>query len=133
MHYGICSQEEDDCSLATFHFPSKKEELLSRWIKLVGKTDWAPTNASVFCENHFKEEFLKRGKRTTLKWDLNPVPTIHNKAAMKRPAYFPEIKEFRKSLKIRNILPDQMKDFYSEGKINAYEDIDHIKHCPQDY
>ena len=133
MHYGICSREEDECSLATFHFPSKKEELLSRWIKLVGKTDWAPTNASVFCENHFKEEFLKRGKRTTLKWDLNPVPTIHNKAAMKRPAYFPEIKELRKSLKIRNILPDQMKDFYSEGKINAYEDIDHIKHCPQGY
>ena len=52
---------------------------------------------------------------------------------MKRPAYFPDIKEFRKPPKIHNILPDQMKDFYSEDKINAYEDIDHIKHCPQGY
>ena len=61
------------------------------------------------------------------------MPTIHDRAAMKRPAYFPEIKELRKPPKIRNILPDQMKDFYSEGKINAYEDIDHIKHSPQGY
>ena len=43
MHYGICSQEKDECYLATFHFPCRKEEVLSRWIKFVGKNDWAPT------------------------------------------------------------------------------------------
>ena len=127
------NKEDNDGSIATFHFPTKKDELLDKWKQFVGKKDWSPTNASVLCEKHFKEKFLKRGKRTTLKWDLNPVPTIQDEETKKRPADFPEVHEIRKPPKIRNILPDQIKDFYSQDKIRAYEDIDPVRHCPQGY
>ena len=69
---------------------------------------------------------MKRGKRTTLKWDLNPLPsTIQDKAAIRRPDYFPEIKELRKPLKIRNILPDQIKDFLTPMKISIISSTVH--------
>ena len=119
--------------MATFHFPKQKEELLKRWEKFVAKKDWSSTSSSVLCEKHFQEKFLKRGKRTTLKWDLNPVPTIHDDKAKKRPADFPEIQELRKPPKIRSILPDQLKEFSDIDKIRTHEEIDPIKHCPQGY
>lgn len=126
-------KEDVGSSLATFHFPTKKKDLLIIWERFVAKKNWSSTSSSVLCEKHFQEKFLKRSNRTTLKWDLNPVPTIQDDEAMKRPAEFPEIHELRKPPKIRNILPDQMEEFSDMDKISSLDDIDPVKSCPQGY
>ena len=96
--------------IATFHFPLNKPELLDKWKKFANmKHD--PGKSAVLCEKHFKDYYIKRGKKTTLFWDKNPVPTQQTSEAQKRPACFPEMTELRKPPKIRNILPDQQTDF----------------------
>ena len=61
-----------DENVARFHFPLKQGELLEKWTQFVNKKDWQPTAKTLLCENHFKENYIKRGKRTTLKWEINP-------------------------------------------------------------
>ena len=111
----------------------KRDDILGKLIKFIRKKDWLPTNSSVICEKHFKDIYLKRGKRTTLNWEMNPVPTIHNSEALQRPANFPEIKYLRKPPKIRNILPDQKPEFDAIDLIKSFDKIDPIKHCPEGY
>lgn len=122
--------EETPSMVATFHFPLKREELLTKWIKFVNNKDWKPSSCSVLCEKHFKEKLISRGKRCTLKWKLNPVPTIHSEIAMKRPSLLPNISALRNPPKIRNIQPDQKQEFFSKDLIHSIEDIDPVKHCP---
>ena len=90
-------------------------------------------STSVLCEKHFKEKFIKRGKRTTLLWHLKPVPTIHASEANEYPAQFSKINELRPAPRIRNIQPDEMHAFYEQDNVKKYADIDPIKHCPQGY
>ena len=95
-----------DEKIVRFHFALKNGELLEKWIRFVGNKEWKPTAKTVLCEKHFEECYMKRGMRTTLKWEINPVPTVHTSAAAKRPSSFPTIKPQRKAPKIRNIVPD---------------------------
>ena len=119
-----------DKGIATFHFPFKDEKLLEKWTRFVNKQDWKPTATTVLCEKHFKEDLVKHGKRTTLNWNLDPIPTIQSPAAMKRPASFPIMTEIRKPPKIRNIYPDQLKSFTNSDVIKSLSDIDPIRDCP---
>ena len=57
-----------------FSFPFKNLDLLSRWTKFINRKDWVPGKNGEICSKHFQDKFLKPGKRTTLRWDLNPVP-----------------------------------------------------------
>ena len=74
---GYDPKEPADISISTtaFHFPLKKPELLKKWIRFTNKQNWQPTSSSVLCERHFHEDSITRGKGTTLKWNLNPIPT----------------------------------------------------------
>ena len=101
----------DDASIAKFHLPFKKPELLAKWKRFVSLNNWTPTNSSVLCEKHFEGHYIKRGNRTTLQWDQNPIPTIQSTMALKRPASFPPVEMLRKPPKIRNICPDQLPEF----------------------
>ena len=120
-------------NLASFHFPIKKEDLLHRWTKFINRRDWTPKPTSVLCEKHFDETLITRGKRTTLKWELNPTPTKHSVLAMKRPSTLPELSTPRKPPKIRNIEPDQHKNFVEKDKIQNLSNINPLKHCPAGY
>ena len=68
-------------SIASFRFP--KAELLEQWTRFVNRPDWTPSSNSVLCQNHFEDKFIIRRKRNKLRWDLNPVPTIHSKETLK--------------------------------------------------
>ena len=120
---------KNDEKIATFHFPLKKPDLLNKWKKFVNRRDWNPTQSSVVCEKHFADRLVTRGKRTTLNWSLNPIPTIHSELACKRPSILTNVTEFRKPPKIRNVLPDQMNDFTASDTISDLKDIDTVKHC----
>ena len=61
---------------ALFGFP-EDEELKNIWIRFVRRKDFNPKHSGI-CAKHFEEKFLKRGKRDTLRWELNPIPTIYS-------------------------------------------------------
>ena len=61
-----------------FCFPLKNQELNKKWITFVNRKDWTPTQYGGICSKHFEERFLKVGKRTTLRWNLEPVPSIYS-------------------------------------------------------
>ena len=50
-----------------FGFPNDKKYLNDKWIKVVNRKDWLPTNYVGICSRHFVATYLKVGKRTTLK------------------------------------------------------------------
>ena len=72
---GYYSQKRDPVS--SFGFPFNKPYLLDQWIDFVNRLDWKPTKNSVICAKHFENKFILAGKRTVLKWKLNPVPTLY--------------------------------------------------------
>ena len=55
---------------------------------------------SGICAKHFKEEFIKIGDRMTLRWDLDPVPTIYNSEFIESvaPSVLPTLTTSRKPL-----------------------------------
>ena len=61
-----------------FRFPLKSPELNRKWIRFVNRRDWAPTRRSGVCSKYFEKKFLKVGKRATLRWELQPVPSIYS-------------------------------------------------------
>ena len=126
----VSAREEN---VATFHFPVKKPELLNRWTRFVNKPNWTATSTSVLCEKHFKEDVIKRGKKTTLNWNLNPIPTIQSTIARKRPSSLLAMSEMRGPPKIRNIEEDQISDFNERDVIKNFKSIDPVKHRPKGY
>ena len=98
--------------IAKFHFPMKDTDLSQKWIRFVNRVDWTPTIHTVFCELHFDEFLLKRGGKTTLKWSLNPVPTIYSKELNKTPSSLPTKQTARKPPAKRNFGEDQLNKFY---------------------
>ena len=62
---------------------------------------------------HFKEQFLNRGKRITLKKNLQPYPTIHTEKALKRSSTLQVVAVPRKAPKIRVFQKDELEDFKS--------------------
>ena len=61
-----------------YSFPKKKPALITKWMRFMNRIDNNLPKHSGICAKHFKEEFLKIGDRMTLRWDLDPVPTIYN-------------------------------------------------------
>ena len=61
-----------------FYFPldERKSHLLPAWEKFVCQDGWKPSANSVICEFHFEDRLIRKGKRWTLKWKLNPMPTM---------------------------------------------------------
>ena len=116
-------------NISSFHFPLQNLDLLEKWRHFVNRQAWKPTKSSVLCENHFEDHYILHGKRKTLKWCLNPVPTIHSELAAKRPSTLPTLTPVRKPPKIRNILPDQAPEFFRSDLIRSLKEIND-EHCP---
>ena len=109
--------------VSTFEFPFKNLELLKKWIKFVNRRDWKPTKNFVTCIRHFKEEFPNRGKRITLKKNLQPYPTIHTGKALKRPSTLQAVAVPRKAPKIRVFQKDELEDFISQDLMSNFADL----------
>ena len=119
---------DEDTKLATFHFPNvtKRPELHRKWVRFVNRSEWKPTSNSVLCEKHFEKHFISRGKeKSTLKWSLNPVPTIYTgDTYLKRPSVLPIPESTpRKKPTQRGVYADEINDFNKMDMINSFEDF----------
>ena len=75
---GYESEEPQHEDYHAFYFPldERKSHLLPAWEKFVCRDGWKPSANSVICEFHFEDCLIRKGKRWTLKWKLNPMPTM---------------------------------------------------------
>ena len=71
------------------------------------------------CSKHFENKFLKTGKRTALRWDLNPVPSIYPDSGNFPPSRLPSVPPRRKS-PTRREFPDQISKFKQKMKLNIF-------------
>ena len=75
------SRIDDRGKVVTFHLPKRNPELNDIWIEIVNCIGCSATSSSVIGEIHIEERFIARGVRDRLKWYLNPIPSVHSKAA----------------------------------------------------
>ena len=115
-----------------FRFPLKNSELNRKWIRFVNRRDWAPTRRSGICSKHFEKKFLKVGKRATLKWDLQPIPSFCSSNDSIPLSVIPTPKAQRKSPSRVTALPDQLDDFNDHDKISDFSNIGKSL-CPSGY
>ena len=127
---GYASISTDNVS--AFRFPFEKQVLLEKWTRFVNRADWLPSKNSVICSNHFEEKFLHKGKRTKLKWNLNPIPSIHTANALKRPSTLQTPSAPRKPPKSRIYAEDQFESFSKNDTIKDFDDLSQ-KQCPAGY
>ena len=61
----------------SFHrFPHKNQNLLSNWVHAMKRKDWAPTEHSLLCSNHFDEcRFIVRPGKSGRRLYDHVVPT----------------------------------------------------------
>ena len=74
---------------------------------------WKPSANSVICEFHFEDRLIRKGKRWTLKWKLNPMPTMLTD----------EMKAMPQSVQPTPAAPPRKppaKRTYQEDEINAF-------------
>jgi len=113
-----------------FSFPVKKTEIFSSWVRFVNRKDWKPTKNSGICAKHFEERYLKTGVRTTLRWELNPIPSIYPDIHNVPPSILPSTTTKRKSPTRRtSTLPDQLDEFKQQDQIKQFSEID-ASFCP---
>ena len=101
-------QHEDDHA---FYFPldERKSHLLPAWEKFVCRDGWKPSANSVICE----DRLIRKDKRWTLKWKLNPMPTMLTD----------EMKAMPQSVRPTPAAPPRKppaKRTYQEDEINAF-------------
>ena len=117
---------------AVFRFPLKNPKVNRKWIRFVNRRDWAPTRRSGICSKHFEEKFLKVGKRATLRWELQPVPSIYSGNESIPQSVMPTPKTQRKPPSRVIALPDQLDDFNDHDKISDFSSIGESL-CPSGY
>ena len=112
---GYESEEPQHEDYHAFYFPldERKSHLLPAWEKFVCRDGWKPSANSVICEFHFENRLIRKGKRWTLKWKLNPMPTMLTD----------EMKAMPQSVQPTPAAPPRKppaKRTYQEDEINAF-------------
>ena len=96
-----------------FLLDERKSHLLPAWEKFVCRDGWKPSANSIICEFHFEDRLIRKGKRWTLKWKLNPMPTMLTD----------EMKAMPQSVQPTLAAPPRKppaKRTYQEDEINAF-------------
>ena len=107
-----------------FGFPDTKSSLKEKWIHFVNRKHWAPTKNSGICAKHFEEKYLKQGLRTTLRWDLNRIPSIFSNTISIPPSVLPTPKTSRKLPSVRKPLsPDEKEVFGKNDEIKTFSEL----------
>ena len=116
---------------SVFSFPhkSKNKDLYYSWLKLTKRKDSTITKSLGICCKHFDPNFIKDGKRKTLLWKKNPIPT-----KCLRNDHTPDVptKRCRKPPTERGVLPDEIDEFTLRDKVSSIDDITEDM-CPRDY
>ena len=94
-----------------FGFPNSKPDLKATWVKFLSRKLWLPTKNSGISAKHFEERFLKKGLRTTLRWNLNPVPTLYCNIESIPKSLLPSQTTGGVALKDRSTLEDEHSKF----------------------
>ena len=115
-----------------FCFLLKNPELNRKWVRFVNRRKWGPMRRSGVCSKHFIEKFLKVGKRATLRWKLQPVPSICSGNESIPPSVMPTPKTQRKPSSRVTALSDQLDDFNDHDKISDFPCIGESL-CPSGY
>ena len=105
--------QHEDCHAFYFPLDERKSHLLPAWEKFVCRDGWKPSTNSVICEFHFEDRLIRKGKRWTLKWKLNPLPTMLTD----------EMKAMPQSVQPTPAAPPRKppaKRTYQEDEINAF-------------
>ena len=113
-----------------FYFPERRPDLKAKWGKFINRKSWEPHKSAGICLHHFDLKFIKVGQRTTLKWELDPVPTIYPDNIL--PSLLPTPTTFRKPPTQRSIIPDEMIQYLENDEIKDFSDISESC-CPQGY
>ena len=129
---GYIKKNQNKGNFSSFHFPLENSELLIKWERFTNRRDWRPTKHSVLCDLHFDEKFISRGKRCTLKWDMQPVPTIYPKDMLERPLILPTPQSKRKLPTQRNFYEDELETFRLQDQIRNFEMLNE-SHSPEGY
>ena len=89
--YVRVNQTDTEEEFHGFHFPIKKRpELAAEWERFVNRQDWNATEHSVLCYTHFEDKYITRGEnKWSLKWKMNPVPTIYPENLLEKPSVLP--------------------------------------------
>ena len=61
--------------------------------------------------------------RKKLKWEIQPVPTLHTAEAMKRPSTLPNTSLPRKAPKVRIYQEDELSNFQNKDVISCFADL----------
>lgn len=115
-------------------FPNGKrnESLLPAWVRFCNrKYEFLITNNTGICVKHFDDKFVNNGTRKTLKWELNPVPTIYSSNIEVPPSVIPTTPSHRKPPTDRSS-PDEINAFKQADEIKGFADISN-ELCPPGY
>ena len=115
-----------------FGFPDTKPSFKEKWIHFVNRKHWTPKNSGI-CAKHFEEKYLKQGLHTSLRWDLNPIPSIYSTADSVPPSVPPTPKTSRTLPSVRKpFIPDEKEVFDKNDWIKKFSELTD-KLCPFGY
>ena len=117
----------------TFGFPSevKRPDLYDDWIRFVNRSNgWNPSPSSVLCHLHFEDKYIKKGKRWTLNWKMQPVPSIYPEELRNTPSVLPTPRTKRKAPTERVYQEDELAKFLEKDKISSFEELDESRAPP---
>ncbi|XP_065664750.1 uncharacterized protein LOC136086382 [Hydra vulgaris] len=111
-----------------FGFPENNPDLFNQWVVFINRKLWKPTKNSAICAKHFEEKYLKIGKRVTLIWDFNPVPTIYCLPEKIPLSVYPTTSKGRKPLSVRHPSNNQDESnlFIEKDKIHCLNDLNNV-------
>ena len=124
------STKSTEKNVSIFTFPIKKPKLLSQWIRFVDRPNWFPSKNSVICMKHFQEKYIfyRSGKRKSLKWHLDPVPTIDANSAHKRSLGPPTPQTCCNSFRVKVNQSDKINNLLLADTITSIKELN-SDHC----
>ena len=133
---GYESEEPQHEDYHAFYFPldERKSHLLPAWEKFVCRDGWKPSANSVICEFHFEDRLIRKAKRWTLKWKLNPMPTMltDEMKAMPQSVHPTPAAPPRKPPAKRTYQEDEINAFLSQDIIGDFSELNST-HAPQGF
>ena len=128
---GYESEEPQHEDYHAFYFPldERKSHLLPEWEKFDCRDGWKPSANSVICEFHFEDRLIRKGKRWTFKWKLNPMPTMLTDEMKAMPQSVQPTPAARKPPAKRTYQEDEINAFLSQDIIGDFSELNSI-HAP---
>ena len=131
--HGYKSEEPQHEDYHAFYFPldERKSHLLPAWEKFVCRDGWKPSANSVICEFHFEDRLIRKGKRWTIKWKLNPMSKMltDDMKAMPQSVQPTQAAPPRKPPAKRTYQEDDINAFLSQDIIGDFSELNST-HAP---